>query len=40
LYFVKSRPPKSHLMEVGCKLQFLSGRGKEVFIQQSLQAVG
>jgi hypothetical protein len=39
LYFVKSGPPKSPPMEVGCELQLLSGGGRVVFIIDSSLAV-
>jgi hypothetical protein len=37
---VKSEPPKSPPMEVGCELQLLSGGGRVVFITDSSLAVG
>jgi hypothetical protein len=37
---VKSGPPKSPPMEVGCELQLLSGGGRVVFITDSSLAVG
>jgi hypothetical protein len=40
LYFVKSGPPKSPPMEVGCELQLLSGGGRVVFITDNSLAVG
>jgi hypothetical protein len=39
LYFMKSGPPKSPPMEVGCEVQLLSGGGRVIFITDSSLAV-